>query len=116
MANARVRRGRKTQEILRDWFREHGWTGAESRAASLAGTDLYGMPGWAPEVKATAQQSFTGMLKQARANADGQVPFVIYRPQGYGPERIREWLVVFDLETATNLMRQIEGFENVSIP
>lgn len=111
MANARVRRGRKTQELLKDWFREHGWKGAESRAASLPGMDLYGMPGWAPEVKATASESYTGMLKQARANAkNGEYPFVIYRPQGYGPERIGEWLVVFDLATATKIMQQIEGF------
>lgn len=74
------------------------------------------MPGWAPEVKATAQQTFTGMLKQAKANAkDGETPFVIYRPNSYGPEKIGQWLVVFDLETATQLMQRIEGFESVNL-
>jgi hypothetical protein len=74
------------------------------------------MPGWAPEVKATASESFTTMLKQARANANGYYPFVVYRPQGYGPERIGEWLVVFDLATATKIMQTIEGFDNESAP
>lgn len=70
------------------------------------------MPGWAPEVKATAEQSFTGMLKQARANANGSIPFVIYRPKSYGEARMSEWLVIFDLETATKLMRIVEGWDD----
>lgn len=112
MANARVSRGRKTQELLAEWFRRHGWTNAQSRPASLPGTDVYGMPGLAPEVKATAGQDFTGALRQARANAkDGEMPFVVYRPKGYGPEKIGQWLVVFDLETATRLIQTIkDGF------
>lgn len=106
MANARVTRGRKTQELLAEWFRDRGWLNAKARAASLPGIDVYDMPGLAPEVKATAGQDFTGALRQARANADGAVPFVIYRPKGYGPERIAEWLVVFDLQTATDLLQK----------
>ena len=113
MANARVSRGRKSQELLAEWFRKHGWLGAQSRPASLPGTDVYGMPGWAPEVKATAKQDLTGALRQARANApEGHVPFVIYRPHGYGPEKIGQWIVAFSLEDATQLMRQVEGFES----
>ena len=105
MANARVSRGRRTQEMVAEWFRNHGWHQAKSRPASLPGVDIYDMPGLAPEVKATAGQDFTGALRQARANADGDIPFVIYRPKGYGPEKIGQWLVVFDLETATYLLK-----------
>lgn len=115
MANARVARGRKTQELLAEWFRAHGWGNAKSRPASLPGVDVYDMPGWAPEVKATAGQDFTGALRQARANAGDDIPFVVYRPKGYGPERIGEWLVVFDLATITNLMQQIERHNDVSV-
>lgn len=106
MANARVSRGRKTQELLAEFFRERGWRDAKSRPASLPGTDLYDMPGLAPEVKATKGQDFTGALRQAKANANGALPFVIYRPQGYGPVRIGEWLVVFSLEDATALLQK----------
>lgn len=106
MASARVSRGRRSQELLAEWFRNHGWPQAWSRPASLPGTDIPGMPGLAPEVKATAGQDFTGALRQARANAGTDIPFVIYRPKGYGPEKIGQWLVVFDLDTATDLLQK----------
>lgn len=107
MANARVSRGRRTQELLAEWLRNHAWPSAKSRPASLAGTDIYDAGLLAPEVKATAGQDFTGALRQARANAQpDQVPFVVYRPKGYGPEKISQWLVVFDLETATELLQK----------
>lgn len=106
MANARVTRGRASQELLAEWFREHGWTEAKSRAASLPGVDVYDMEGLAPEVKATAGQDFTGALRQAHANAKGALPFVVYRPKGYGPERIGKWIVAFDLEDATELLKK----------
>lgn len=109
MANARVSRGRRSQELLAEWFRNRGWPQAKSRPASLPGTDIYDMPGLAPEVKATAGQDFTGALRQAKANANGAIPFVIYRPKGYGPEKIGQWLVVFDLETATQLLPKEEA-------
>lgn len=106
MTNHRVSRGRKTQSLLAEYWQERGWPSAESRAASLPGTDILGMPGLSPEVKATAGQDFTGALRQAKANAKGSVPFVVYRPKGYGPEKIDQWLVVFDLQTATSLLRE----------
>lgn len=105
MATARVTRGRKTQELVAEWFRARGWPNAKSRAASLAGADIYDVP-FAPEVKATAGQDFTGALRQAKANAGGKLPFVIYRPKGYGPERIADWLVVFTLFDATQLLQK----------
>lgn len=105
MANSRVSRGRQSQELLAQWFRDHGWLNAQSRAASLPGVDIYGMPYLAPEVKATAGQDFCGALRQAKANAGTDLPFVIYRPKGRGPERIAEWLVIFSLEDATALLK-----------
>src|SRR4051812_5783856 len=102
MTDARVSRGRKTQELLAEWFRSHGWKDAKARPASLPGVDIYDMPGLAPEVKATAGQDFTGALRQAKANAkDDELPFVIYRPRGYGPEKIGMWVVAFNLKDAT---------------
>lgn len=106
MANARVSRGRQTQELAAAYFRQRLHSGAKSRPASLPGTDIYDLPGLAPEVKATAGQDFTGALRQARANANGDVPFVIYRPGGYGPERIDQWVVAFDFATAVELLRK----------
>ena len=70
------------------------------------------MPGWAPEVKATEGQDFTGALRQARRNSkEGEYAFVVYRPRGYGEEKISQWIVALDLATFTQLMKRIEGFE-----
>lgn len=109
MTNSRVARGRKTQELAAKWFREHGWAGAESRPASLPGTDIYGMPGWAPEVKATRGLEDGKAIRQAVKNApDGDIPFVVFRPAGYGEERIDEWRVVLTLNDFTWMMSAIE--------
>lgn len=104
MTNSRVSRGRKSQELLAEWFRSHGWPNARSRAASLPGTDVEGLSLLAPEVKATAAMDLTGALRQAHANAGDKLPFVVYRPKGYGPERIGQWLAIFSLQDATRLL------------
>lgn len=62
------------------------------------------MPGLAPEVKATAQLDLTGSLRQAAKNAGLDVPFVVYRPRGFGEERIGEWPVAIRLSDFTNLL------------
>jgi len=105
MPSSRVSRGRKTQELVAQWFREHGFEDAQSRPASLPGVDIMGMDWFAPEVKATEGQNFTGALKQARANAGSAFPLVVYRPRGFGPEKIEDWIVAFSLKDATELMR-----------
>lgn len=111
MTDHRVIRGRKSQQLVADWFRRHGWAGAESRPASLPGTDVFGMPGWAPEVKATRVFRMHEALDQASSNADKlDTPFVVYRPPGFGPERIKDWPVVLKLSDFTRLMRDIEGW------
>ena len=105
MPTARVSRGRATQELTAAWFRERGWPNASSRAASLPGVDITGMPGLAPEVKATRGENLTGALRQAAHNADiAELPFVVFRPAGYGPARIEEWLVAISLEDFTSLL------------
>lgn len=103
MTNSRVSRGRRTQTLVAEWFQEHGWPDAESRAASLPGVDVMKMPGLAPEVKATPGD-VTGALAQAVRNRGDGLPFVVWRPNGYGPERIAGWPVIFRLDDATGLL------------
>ena len=105
MPNSRVSRGRQTQEMVAQWFREHGWPSAKSRPASLPGVDIYDMTGLAPEVKAKPGD-VTGALKQAVKNAGTDLPFVVWRPNGYGPERIADWPVIFTLQDATELLQR----------
>lgn len=104
MTNHRVSRGRASQEILAAWFRSKGWTGAQSRPASLPGTDIMGMLGLAPEVKATGSLDITGGLRQASKNAGSDLPFLVYRPKGYGPERVAEWPVFLTVRDFTALL------------
>ena len=108
MASARVARGRRSQALLAEWFQARGWPDAKAREASLPGVDVYDMPGWAPEVKATEGQDFTGALRQARANSGDDIPFVVYRPRGYGPEKIGKWVAAMDLEVLTAVMQELE--------
>ena len=105
MVNARIARGRRTQEILANWFREHGWPEAEAVPAALPGRDIRKMLGLAPEVKATEKLDLTGSLAQAKANSDGDLPFVVYRPRGYGVEKLERWPVVMGLTDFTQLLR-----------
>ena len=110
MPTPRVSRGRASQEMVAAWFRAHGAPEAKSRAASLPGTDVYDVPGMAIEVKARADESITTWLKQAVKNCPfASIPFVVYRPNGYGPERVAEWPVVLRLEDMTELL-QHAGF------
>lgn len=105
MATARVSRGRASQVLLAEWFKARGWPNASSRPASLPGTDIMGMPGLAPEVKATATADFCGALRQAVRNSSvDELPFVVYRPKSYGEARIGEWVVAMRLDDYTELL------------
>lgn len=115
MTSHRVSRGRKAQQLLAcdeegkapGWFNRNGWPKAASRPAALPGKDIMHMDGLAPEVKATEGQDFTGALRQAAKNAGmDELPFVIYQPRGYGPEKIDQWIVAFRLSDATKLLRK----------
>jgi hypothetical protein len=104
MVDNRVARGRLTQEITAKWFREHGAPEAKSRPASLPGTDVYDIAGLSIEVKAQPG-NVTGALKHAIRNANGGLPMVVWRPNGYGIERLPYWPAIFTLADATQLLR-----------
>lgn len=104
-SQSRKHRGYTTQRLVRDWFRPRGWQWAEACGAGAQGCDITNMPGLSPEVKATPGDN-TGALKQAVRNAGEGLPFVVWRPNGYGPEKIAEWPVILRLDHFTALLRQ----------
>jgi hypothetical protein len=104
MANARVTRGRKTEDLLAAYYRDRGWPEAEAVVASQAGADIRKMPGLAPEVKARKGFQPLEWIMQARKNANGRMPFVILRCNGQGPESIGEWLVITRLADHVTLL------------
>lgn len=112
MVNARQIRGRRTAKDVAGWFRANGFPHAEAREGSAPGRDIMGMLGLAPEIKARADYSPTTWLRQADANAQPRkdfegrdLPFVVHRPNNYGPARLPEWVVSIRLDDFTNLLR-----------
>jgi hypothetical protein len=105
MTRARIVRGRATQGLAAAYWQQHGWPHAEPVWGSQPGRDVTGMPGLAPEIKATRDDPILGGLRQAQRNAGHDVPFVVWRPNGYGPERIGEWVMAFTLHHGTELLR-----------
>lgn len=108
MANARVRRGRKTQDLIAARWRKSGlFPDAEPVPASLPGKDIRNTFGYSVEVKARAGFDPVAAMRQARANAEvHEIPVAIFRPNGMGPARIAEWKVVLDLQDFEYLVAQ----------
>jgi hypothetical protein len=104
-SQSRKHRGMATQKLAADWFREHGWPFATSTGAGRCGVDIENMAGLSPEVKATPGDN-SGALSQAHRNRGEGLPFVVWRPNGYGPERIEDWPVLVRLDDFTELLRQ----------
>ena len=102
-SQSRKHRGYRTQTVLAQWFQRHGWPWAESTGAGRTGSDLTGMPGLAPEIKARSDLQPLAWLKQAEANAG--LPFVIFRPNGMGETTVGKWGVLVRLDVLTQLLR-----------
>jgi hypothetical protein len=73
------------------------WPEGESTAAFYSGVDIKHTPGFRVEVKGTRDGTLTGAMKQAEAHPGAGTPIVIWRPDGYGKERVGQWLVVMRL-------------------
>lgn len=104
-SRSRIDRGRLTNRLAAEHWASNGWPHAEATWGSQPGRDVRGMPGLAPEVKATTDGDILAALRQAAKNAGNDLPFVLWRPNGYGPERIRDWVMAFRNEDGTRLLR-----------
>lgn len=94
----------KSQSVVTEWFKVHGWPWAVSTGAGRSGVDIENMPGLAAEVKARRGWDLTGWSRQAARNAKGALPFVVVRPDGYGPKTIGLWPVIIPLARFTELL------------
>jgi hypothetical protein len=103
MANARVARGRRSQVVLADYWRTW-WPTAKAVFGSMPGRDIQNMAGLAPEVKATADNPLLSGLRQARTYAHGDLPFVVWRPNGYGEPMVEQWVMAFTVADGTALL------------
>lgn len=100
MANARVRRGRKTQDLIAErWVQMGLFPEAEAVPASLPGVDIRKTPGYSVEVKARKNFDPVAALRQATTNTMvGDIPVVIVRPNGLGPASMNRWIVCLYLQ------------------
>ena len=62
---SRKSRGMKTQALVAEWFRQHGYTYATDAGAGRPGKDILNTPGLSVEVKARAGFQPQAWLRQA---------------------------------------------------
>lgn len=109
MATPRARRGYDTEKLVAEWFRSNGWVHAEAVPHGTGGHDIVGMPGYSPEVKARADFNPVAWLRQAEERPG--LPFVVVRPNGFGPANRGEWLFFTRLDHGTELLKVYEWGE-----
>jgi hypothetical protein len=112
-ANSRKQRGSATENLLASYYKSRGWPYAE--AVKAQGRDVTGMPGLAPEVKARRGFDPLAWLRQAASNSDGDLPYVVFRPNGMGEKSIDSWGVVLRNEDFTTLLRAA-GYGDPMLP
>lgn len=89
---SRKARGMQTQALTAGYLREHGFPWAVDTGAGRAGRDILNTPGLRIEVKARADFDPLAWLRQAaRDLGGGELPLVLWRPNGMGPASIEHW-------------------------
>jgi hypothetical protein len=83
-----------------------GWPFAEAVFGAATGRDILGTPGLALEVKATADNPLPAALRQAvnHAGTSGDLPLVIWRPNGRGESDVGEWVMALRVEDGLRLL------------
>lgn len=106
MTNSRVNRGRRTQKAIARFFRACGWPYAEAVEGFTAGRDITGMPGLAPEAKATSEMPKGRAIAQALRNAGRDLGFVIWRANGVGEDDFDNYVVLLRLPLFAVVLRE----------
>lgn len=114
--NYRKERGRATEHLVARAFAADGWPHAEATGAGSPGRDIKGVPGVAVEVKARAGFQPMANLRQALANAGGDIPLVVMRPVGGGPSNIDEWPAFLTFGQVRTLLRLAGYGDPLSAP
>lgn len=94
MSQSRKHRGYRTQRVIADYWRRHGWIYAEPQGAGGPGVDITGTPGVTVEVKARRGLNLRDWMRQARKNAGQMLPVLILRLDGQGETHLDEFPVV----------------------
>lgn len=99
----RKHRGMRTQLVVANYLRDHGFPFAESTGSSRSGSDVTGTPGLAIEVKARANFNPQEWVRQAARNPG--LPFVCFRPNMMGETTTEQWPCIVRLADLVTLLR-----------
>jgi hypothetical protein len=104
---SRTHRGAVSVEIAAEFLRGQGFPGAHPVAPGRQGTDILGCVGLHFEVKARRDWNAQLLthLQQANKGAGENLPMLLSRPDGYGPEKIADWPVTMRFEDWVTLAR-----------
>jgi len=105
MSQHRKARGMRTQLLVAEHLKENGWPFATSAGAGRSGVDVLNTPDIAVEVKARTELSPLAWVKQAEKDADGRLPFAVFRPNGMG-EHPADFLAFIRFGDLVELLRQ----------
>lgn len=94
MGTARQNRGRRTNQVVAQWLREHGHPDAVATFGSEPGRDIKNVEFSAIEVKARRDFRPLEWLRQASKNAGVDCPCVIMRCDGQGEQSVGDYLVI----------------------
>lgn len=109
MATARTRkaRGAQTQTAVANYFRNTIYPYAESAGAGRGGRDVLNTPRIAVEVKARRDLDPLAWLRQVqRASDTGDLPMVVFRPDGLGLVSVDSWPVLMTLADVVRLLKE----------
>lgn len=84
-------RGWQTQNLVAADLAADLFPAAVSTGPGRPGRDVTNTPGVAFEVKGARDLHAPAWIRQAVAAADGDVPVVVWRPDGFGPASLDTW-------------------------
>jgi hypothetical protein len=119
-------RARETEDAVAEFLANAGWPDAQRPAAFLAGPDTLRVPGLRLEIKARRDLRLTTWLEQASPKrlttaevyigaVPAELPFVVHRPDGWGPARVGIWPASMRLEHLAALLR-LAGYNSEGPP
>jgi hypothetical protein len=105
VTTSRKRRGAASERHVAAYLRDHGWPHATAVGAGRGGADILHTNPAAIEVKSRYGLDLVAWLRQARRNANGQVPVLIVRNNGQGEASIDDWSFVTRFADGVRLLR-----------
>lgn len=103
-----TKRSRESELVVAKYLAERIWPDATANYPSNPGSDILKVP---VDIEVKARRDFNPLawLRQSRKRRAGG--FVVLRPDGYGPKKIGDWLVIKRLDDEIDLRLQVGPIE-----